>query len=115
MQAKCTQPIAASQVKISDDEKKSVDMQILSVFTPENIDELRRVTNYNPRQRIATAQRIILTVVEGFLGGDTLSFEALRAIFVRRFEPIGAGAFQKRFKQDTAPDIFLSALKLLVY
>jgi len=49
------------------------------------VDELREQTGYNPRQRLVTAQRLMLVVVEAFLVGQTLGFTAMRAIFLRRF------------------------------
>ena len=55
------------------------------VHARRQIDEFREGTGYNPRQRIATPHRVLLTVVEAFLVGQTLSFASLRAIFVRRF------------------------------
>ncbi len=63
----------------------AVQRELHRTFTPETIDEFREGTGYNPRQRIATPHRVLLTVVEAFLVGQTLSFASLRAIFVRRF------------------------------
>ncbi len=85
-----------------------------AAFTPALIDELRGRTGYNPRQRRATAFRLVLTVVEGFLAGQTLSFESLRAIFVRRFGFMRPCPFQKRFKQESAAAFFRAALEHLV-
>ena len=65
-------------------------------------------------QRIATAHRILLTVVEAFLVGQTLSFASLRAIFVRRFGFVRSCPFQKRFKQESAVAFFRAALEYLV-
>jgi hypothetical protein len=53
-------------------------------FMPAVVDELRARTGYNPRQRQGTAVRLMLTMVEGFLAGQTLTFTSLRAIFVTR-------------------------------
>lgn len=83
-------------------------------FTPAVVDELRERTGYNPRQRVATAQRLLLTVVEAFLLGQTLSFASLRAIFVRRFGILRSCPFQKRFKQASAVAFFRAALERLV-
>ena len=79
-------------------------------FTPQVIDELRARTGYNPRQRIGTALRLLLVVVEGFLVGQTLTFTSLRAIFMRRFGFIRPCPFQKRFKQASAAAFFRAAL-----
>lgn len=84
------------------------------VFTPAAVDALRDATDYNPRQRVATAHRILLVVLEGFLLGQTLTFAALRALFVRRFGAIRSCPFQKRFKQASAVAFFRDALRLLV-
>lgn len=83
-------------------------------FSPEVVDELRRKTGYNPRQRVCTALRVLITVVEGFLLGQTLSFAALRALFIRRFGFVQSCPFQLRFKQASAVDFFRSALEHLV-
>jgi hypothetical protein len=56
----------------------------------------------------------MLTVVEAFLLGQTLSFTALRAIFVRRFGFIRPCPFQKRFKQASAAAFFRAALEQVV-
>lgn len=92
----------------------AVEREIQRAFTPAMIDELRRSTGYNPRQRIATAYRVVLTVVEAFLLGETLSFASLRAIFVRRFGFVRSCPFQKRFKQASAVTFFRAALERLV-
>ena len=39
------------------------------VFTPATVDELRAATGYNPRQRQATAYRLLAVVVHGYLLG----------------------------------------------
>lgn len=88
--------------------------QVRRTFTPAVVDELRERTGYNPRQRHATAFRLMLTVVEGFLCGQTLSFTSLRAIFVRRFGFMRPCPFQKRFKQASAAAFFRAALEHLV-
>jgi hypothetical protein len=95
-------------------EAKAVQEQVRRTFTPAVVDELRERTGYNPRQRHATAFRLMLTVVEGFLAGQTLSFASLRAIFVRRFGFMRPCPFQKRFKQESAAAFFRAALERLV-
>jgi hypothetical protein len=92
----------------------AVEQQLERAFTPAVIDELRTRTGYNPRQRVGTALRLMLTVVEGFLLGQTLSFTSLRAIFVRRFGFIRPCPFQKRFKQASAAAFFRAALEQVV-
>ncbi len=82
--------------------------------SPEVMDELRKRTGYNPRQRVATALRLTLTVVEGFLLGQTLSFASLRAIFTRRFQAVLSCPFRRRFKQPDAAAFFREALQHLV-
>src|SRR5690606_41091534 len=67
------------------EEAAAVAWELQRHLSPEVVDELREGTGYNPRQRVATAFRVMLTVVEAFLVGQTLSFATLRAIFVRRF------------------------------
>lgn len=79
-----------------------------------SIDEMRAKTGYNPRQRKATAARLLVTVVVGFLRGHTLGFEELRAIFVVRFGSIRPRAFQLRFKSKAAADFFRAALSALL-
>jgi hypothetical protein len=95
-------------------EAKAVEEQMQRTFTPAVIDELRARTGYNPRQRRGTAFRLMLTVVEGFLAGQTLSFASLRAIFVRRFGFMRPCPFQKRFKQESAAAFFRAAVEHLV-
>ena len=89
-------------------------MELQRFFTPQVIDELREATGYNPRQRVITAMRLMLTVVEGFLVGQTMGFATLRAIFVRRFGFVRPCPFQKRFKQASAAAFFRAALERLV-
>jgi len=93
---------------------EAVEQALEQAFSPEVIDELRARTGYNPRQRVGTALRLMLTVVEGFLLGQTLSFTSLRAIFMRRFGFIRPCPFQKRFKQTSAGAFFRAALDHLV-
>jgi len=95
-------------------EANAVQEQLRRAFTPAVVDELRERTGYNPRQRQATAFRLMLTVIEGFLAGQTLSFASLRAIFVRRFGFVRPCPFQKRFKQASAAAFFRAALERLV-
>jgi hypothetical protein len=87
---------------------------MLRTFSPATVDDLRARTGYNPRQRQGTAFRLMLTVVEGFLAGQTLTFASLRAIFVRRFGLMRSCPFQKRFKQEAAAAFFREALKHFV-
>jgi hypothetical protein len=98
----------------STNDAAAVARELQRVFTPSVIDELREASGYNPRQRVATAFRVMLTVVEAFLLGQTLSFASLRAIFVRRFGTVRSCPFQKRFKQASAALFFRSALERLV-
>lgn len=92
----------------------AVEHELEKAFTPAVIDELRTRTGYNPRQRTGTALRVMLTVVEAFLLGQTLTFASLRAIFVRRFGFIRSCPFQKRFKQASAVAFFRAALDQVV-
>jgi hypothetical protein len=91
-----------------------VEAALRSTFTAEVVDELREQTGYNPRQRLVTAQRLMLVVVEAFLLGQTLGFTAIRAIFLRRFGVVQPCPFQKRFKQASAAAFFRAALERLV-
>jgi hypothetical protein len=95
-------------------EAQAVEDQMRRTFMPAVVDELRARTGYNPRQRHGTAFRLMLTVVEGFLAGQTLTFASLRAIFVRRFGFIRSCPFQKRFKEESAAAFFREALKHFV-
>ena len=92
----------------------AVERRLEEAFTPAVIDDLRERTGYNPRQRTGTALRLMLTVVEAFLLGQTLTFASLRAIFVRRFGFIRSCPFQKRFKQASAAVFFRAALEQVV-
>ena len=92
----------------------AVEAALRSTFTATVVDELREQTGYNPRQRLVTAQRLMLVVVEAFLLGQTLGFTAIRAIFVRRFGFVQPCPFQKRFKQASAAAFFRAALERLV-
>jgi hypothetical protein len=92
----------------------AVEAALRSTFTATVVDELREQTGYNPRQRLVTAQRLMLVVVEAFLLGQTLGFTAIRAIFVRRFGFVRPCPFQKRFKQASASAFFRAALERLV-
>ena len=93
---------------------EAVESALRRTFTTAVIDELREQTGYNPRQRLITAQRLMLVLVEGFLMGQTLGFATIRAIFVRRFGFIQSCPFQKRFKQASAAAFFRAALERLV-
>lgn len=98
----------------SNEQALAVEHALHGLFSPAVVDELREQTGYNPRQRMATAFRLMLTIVEGFLVGQTLSFASLRAIFVRRFGFVRSCPFQKRFKQEAAAAFFRGALERLV-
>ena len=93
---------------------EAVESALRGAFTAKIVDELRQQTGYNPRQRMITAQRLMLVVVEAFLMGQTLGFAALRAIFVRRFGFVRPCPFQRRFKQSAAAAFFRAALERLV-
>ena len=95
-------------------EGEAVSQKLSEVFTTQVVDEMRAQTGYNPRQRVITASRLMLTVVEAFLLGQTLGFAALRAIFMRRFGFVRPCPFQQRFKQKSAADFFRMALQRLV-
>lgn len=92
----------------------AVEAALRKTFTAEVVDELREQTGYNPRQRLVTAQRLMLVVVEAFLLGQTLGFTTIRAMFVRRFGFVQPCPFQKRFKQPSAAAFFRAALERLV-
>lgn len=112
MKTRATRAVPPSPVPSA--EAQAVETQMRRAFTPARIDELRALTGYNPRQRQGTAFRLMLTVVEGFLAGQTLTFASLRAIFVRRFGFIRSCPFQKRFKQASAAAFFREALRHFV-
>ena len=95
-------------------EAEAVERALHRAFTPAVVDALRAKTGYNPRQRVGTALRLMVTVVEAFLAGQTLSFTSLRAIFMRRFGFMRPCPFQKRFKQASAAAFFRAALERLV-
>lgn len=95
-------------------QQEAVSRKLAEVFTAEVVDELRTQAGYNPRQRVVTAKRLMLVVVEAFLMGHTLGFAALRALFVRRFQFVGPCPFQQRFKQPAAGEFFRLALQRLV-
>ena len=84
------------------------------MFSPEVVDELRAETGYNPRQRRATAHRLLVVVVHGFLLGQTLGFSALRAVFSKHFGQIRPRAFQLRFKSAAAAAFFKAAFERVV-
>ena len=109
-----TRATRRSEVRPESREAVEVERVLQRTFTPAVVDELRRQTGYNPRQRLATAHRLMLTVVEAFLVGQTLGFASLRAIFVRRFGFVRSCPFQKRFKQKAAVAFFRAALQRLV-
>src|ERR1700709_555045 len=96
------------------DAASAVEGALRRTFTATVVDELRAQTGYNPRQRVITAQSLMLVVVEAFLMGQTLGFTAIRAIFVRRFGFVHPCPFQKRFKQASAAAFFRAALERLV-
>lgn len=84
------------------------------VFSPRHVDRLRESSGYNPRQRKATARRLLLVCVEACLSGYTLGFATLRGFFVKRFGRIRPRAFQLRFKSAEAVEFFRQALQHLV-
>ena len=84
------------------------------VFSEGVVDELRRETGYNPRQRRATAYRLLLCCVEACLFGKTLGFAAIQAFFVKRFGSIQRRAFQLRFKSSAAVRFFRAALDRVI-
>lgn len=88
--------------------------QLARVFSSAKVDELRAATGYNPRQRQATAYRLLAVVLQAYLFGQTLSFARLRAFFAKMFGPIRPRAFQLRFKQAAAVAFFRAALQHLV-
>lgn len=104
----------ATRTAATSREADAVARGLRGMFTPSVVDDLRERTGYNPRQRVATAIRLMLTVVEGFLMGQTLSFTTLRALFVRRFGFIRSCPFQKRFKQAPAVAFFRAAVERVV-
>ena len=85
-----------------------------TLLSPAHVDDLRRTSGYNPRQRVATAHRLLLTCVEGVLSGQSLGFAPLRAFFMKRFGLIRPRAFQLRFKSASAVRFFEQALSHLV-
>ncbi len=50
-------------------EAEAVERALHRAFTPAVVDALRAKTGYNPRQRVGTAFRLMITVVEAFLAG----------------------------------------------
>ena len=86
-----------------------VESQLADVFSSKVVDRLREATEYNPRQRKATALCLLLVVVQAFLMGQAFSFARLRALFVARFEIIRPRAFQLRFKSAAAVAFFRAA------
>lgn len=84
------------------------------VFSERVVDELRRETGYNPRQRVATAYRLLLCCVEACLFGKTLGFAAIQAFFVKRFGSIRRRSFQLRFKSAGAVRFFRAALDRVI-
>lgn len=92
--------------------------QLERLFTPEVVDQLRAEAGYNPRQRLVTAYRLMLVVVEAFLLGGSagiLSFSSMRALFIKRFGFVQRCPFQLRFKQPAATKFFRAALEHLVH
>jgi hypothetical protein len=88
--------------------------QLARVLSPEVVDELRAQTGYNPRQRRATAHRLLVVVLYGYLLGQTLGFSRLRALFTRYFGTIRPRAFQLRFKSAAAAAFFRAAFERAV-
>lgn len=112
--AKRVRRVATQNPAPRSESAEGVEAALRRTFTGPVVDELRAQTGYNPRQRLITAQRLMLVVVEAFLMGQTLGFTAMRAIFVRRFGFIRPCPFQKRFKQASAAAFFRAALERLV-
>lgn len=88
--------------------------EVRRLFTVSVVNDLRAKTGYNPRQRRATALRLLVVTVEAFLFGETLGFARLRAFFVKRFGAIRQRAFQLRFKSAQAASFFKAAFEHLV-
>lgn len=84
------------------------------MLTPEVVDDLRAATGYNPRQRRATAYRLLVVVLYGYLLGQTLGFSRLRALFTRYYGAIRPRAFQLRFKSPAAASFFRAAFERAV-
>ena len=78
------------------------------------VDQWRRRTGYNPRQRKVTAQRLLLVVLEGFIMGQTMGFATLRALFVARFGAVSSCGFQNRFRSAQAVEFFKLAYEEFV-
>lgn len=96
------------------DESAALLRELADVFSTDVVNELRRETGYNPRQRVATAYRLLHACVEACLCGKTLGFASIRAFFVKRFGPIRPRAFQLRFKSTQAVAFFRAALDRIV-
>ena len=96
---------------------EEVGNQLERLFTAEVVDQLRAEAGYNPRQRLVTAYRLMLVVVETVLlggSGGILSFASMRALFIKRFGFVRPCPFQLRFKQPAAAKFFRAALEHLV-
>lgn len=89
--------------------------RLREVFTEKVVNELRAETGYNPRQRHATAYRLLTVVLQAYLFGQTLRFSRLRAFFVKAYGPIRPRAFQLRFKSEAAAAFFRAAFERLVH
>ncbi len=99
---------------VSPADSDAIEQQLRRCLSPEVVDEFREASGYNPRQRLATAHRLLLSIIEAFLTGDTLSFAAVRAAFIRRFGFIRPCPLQKRFKQPEAALFFRAIFQHLV-
>jgi len=104
----------ACQVPAPTNEHKAMISRIARVFSEEVVDGLRKSSGYNERLRVATAQRLLLTVVEAFCLGCTLAFAPLRAVFLARFGNIQKCPFRNRFTDKNAPGFFRQALLYFV-
>jgi hypothetical protein len=92
----------------------AIERELHRCLSSQVVDEIRETTGYNPRQRLATAHRLLLVVIEVFLLGETLSFAAIRAAFIKRFGFIRPCPLQKRFKQPEAALFFRVVFMQLV-
>ena len=71
-------------------------------------------TGDGPRQRQATAYRLLAVLVHGYLLGQTLGVARLRAFVVKPYAPIRARAVQLRVTQAQAAALVRAALRHVV-
>jgi len=108
---------ARSRLTTKQSKAAEVGEKLERFFTPESVDQLRVDAEYNPRQRVSTAYRLMLVVVEAFMmggSGGVFGFAAMRALFIKRFGFVQKCPFQLRFKQPAAARFFRAALEHLV-